>query len=233
MSAAAGRVERGRQGGSSAADHLRDFTFAEGQWAPGKSQSQQMTSPGNAQFQQPASNHHQTGASLFNQHDAHSSLNYPASGAGAAGGRGADLLNGLLPRLPYGGSEAGPQPHAKPAKLPHEHVAQSTTWPTPPDWSNVPPSISMDTALQQHYLQHNDVYRKAEDANLRGALEQQNKELMRLAAAADRRTSEVESSNKQLAREMANMKDQLHIAAANANEEAMLRINQLQARSRV
>ena len=58
--------------------------------------------------------------------------------------------------------------------------------------------------------------------------EQQSKELMRLAAAAERRASEVETSNAQLKREMANMKESLHMTTLRANEEAMIRISQLQ-----
>jgi len=219
-------------GGSktAAGDHLRDFSMAQGQWAPSPAQPP----ASGAQPLQSESSHAQAGTSAFKMHDPHSALHYPASaggGGGVPGGgvgqRSADLLSSLLPRLPYGGSsQAGPQPSARQGSS-STWPSSSPSWPTPPDARHLPPSISLDTALEQHYLQHNDALRREEEASLRGALEQQNKELMRLAAAADRRTSEVESSNKQLAREMANMKDQLHIAASNANEEALLRINQV------
>jgi len=63
---------------------------------------------------------------------------------------------------------------------------------------------------------------------MRSAFEKQNKELMRLAASAERRATEMESSNAQLLREVANMKEGMHMTAMRANEEAMIRISQLQ-----
>ena len=96
----------------------------------------------------------------------------------------------------------------------------------------IPPSISLESALSDRYILehvpgHGGLKGAAQDA-MRSAFEKQNKELMRLAASAERRATEMESSNAQLLREVANMKEGMHMTAMRANEEAMIRISQLQ-----
>jgi hypothetical protein len=63
---------------------------------------------------------------------------------------------------------------------------------------------------------------------MRSALERQNQDLVCRVAAADRRTAEMERSHAQLKHELTNVKDGMHISAIRANEEALLRISQLQ-----
>ena len=96
----------------------------------------------------------------------------------------------------------------------------------------IPPSISLESALSDRYiLEHvpgQGGLKGAAQEAMRSAFEMQNKELMRLAASAERRATEMESSNAQLLREVANMKEGMHMTAMRASEEAMIRISQLQ-----
>jgi len=91
---------------------------------------------------------------------------------------------------------------------------------------NLPKGITFDTALSQQHM--SEEQQPWEQSKLRNAFEQQNMQLMNLAASAERRCSEVENENVMLRRELANMKEGMHMNSLRANEEAMIRISQLQ-----
>jgi len=91
---------------------------------------------------------------------------------------------------------------------------------------NLPKGITFDTALSQQHV--SEEQQPWEQSKLRNAFEQQNMQLMNLAASSERRSSEVENENAMLRRELANTKEGMHMNSLRANEEAMIRISQLQ-----
>jgi hypothetical protein len=93
-------------------------------------------------------------------------------------------------------------------------------------FGNLPKGITFDTGLSHHHM--SEEQQPWAQSKLRNAFEQQNMQLMNLAASAERRSSEVENENVMLRRELANMKEGIHMNSLHANEEAMIRITQLQ-----